>query len=199
MFYKIVVIIMRLYLRVFNRWTISGRENIPSQGPLVLIGNHVSYWDPVILACSVNREVHFMAKAELFKVPIFRQIIKWLHAFPVKRGSADRNALRISAELLNQGKVLALFPEGTRSKTGELLPFKPGAALFALRAKAPIVPIMLLGTRSTFPLTLRGKIEVRIGEPICFNELFEQKISNEQLEEATLVIREKMLSILKEV
>lgn len=199
MFYKIVIIIMRLYLRIFNRWTIIGRENIPQQGPLVLIGNHVSYWDPVILACSVNREVHFMAKTELFNVPIFSQIIKWLHAFPVKRGSPDRNALRTSSEILNNGKVLGLFPEGTRSKTGELLPFQPGAALLALRAKAAIVPIMMLGSRSTFPLTIRGKIEVRIGEPMYFNELVEQKISGEELEKATLAIREKMLSLLKEV
>ncbi|MGI6606159.1 MAG: lysophospholipid acyltransferase family protein [Peptococcia bacterium] len=199
MFYKIVIIIMRLYLRIFNRWTIIGRENIPQQGPLVLIGNHVSYWDPVILACSVNREVHFMAKTELFNVPIFRQIIKWLHAFPVKRGSPDRNALRTSSEILNNGKVLALFPEGTRSKTGELLPFQPGAALLALRAKAPIVPIMMLGSRSTFPLSIRGKIEVRIGEPMYFNELVEQKVSGEELEKASLAVREKMLSLSKEV
>lgn len=199
MFYKVVISIIRLYLRIFNRWTIIGKENIPQQGPLVLIGNHVSYWDPVVLACSVNRVVHFMAKEELFRVPVFRQIIRGLHAFPIKRGKPDKNALRYSAEILTKGEVLALFPEGTRSKTGELLPFYPGAALFALRAKAPVVPIIMLGNRTTFPLTIRGKIEVRIGQPMYFHDLIEQKFGGEEIEKATIVIREEMLRLLKEV
>lgn len=199
MFYKVVIRIISLYLRIFNRWTIIGKENIPQQGPLVLIGNHVSYWDPVILACSVNRVVHFMAKEELFKVPVFSRIIRWLHAFPIKRGKPDKNALRYSTEILTKGEALALFPEGTRSKTGELLPFYPGAALFALRAKAPVVPIVMLGNRTTFPLTIRGKIEVRIGQPMYFYDIIEQKFGGEEIEKATTTIREEMLSLFKEV
>lgn len=199
MFYNVIIRILRLYLKIFNRWTIIGQENIPQHGPLVLIGNHVSNWDPVILACSVNRDVHFMAKEELFKVPVFCWIIRWLQAFPVRRGKPDKNALRISAEILAKGEVLALFPEGTRSKTGELLPFYPGAALFALRAKAPVVPVIMIGNRTTFPLTLRGKIEVRIGKPMYFQDLLEKKIGGEDIEKATTIIREEMLRLLKEV
>jgi 1-acyl-sn-glycerol-3-phosphate acyltransferase len=199
MFYKFVLKLLNFYLVVFNRWSIQGKENLPQEGPVVLVANHASYWDPVILACSVNRVVHFMAKEELFKVPVFGTIIRLLHAFPVKRGRPDRNALRMTTEILQKGDVLALFPEGTRSKTGELLPFHPGAALFALRAKAPLVPISISGSRTTFPLSLRGKITVNIGRPFYYADLYEQKISAEDLEKVTSEIREEMNHLLKDV
>lgn len=199
MFYKIVLKLLKFYLVVFNCWIIQGKENIPREGPVVLVANHVSYWDPVILASSVNRVVHFMAKEELFKVPVFGTIIRLLHAFPIKRGRPDRNALRMTTEILQKGDVLALFPEGTRNKTGELLPFHPGAALFALRAKAPIIPMVISGSRTTFPLSLRGKIIVNIGRPFYYTDLYEQKISAEDLDKVTSEIREEMNRLLKDV
>ncbi len=195
MFYKFVHALVSFYLRVFNRWEITGEENIPSQGPVVLVANHISLWDPPFLACSIRRPVHFMAKEELFKIPLLGRIIKALGAFPVKRGKPDRNALRLAAKYLENGEILGLFPEGTRSKSGELLQPHPGAALFALRSGAPIVPVGLMGTRTTFPLTLRGHIRVKIGKPMVYPELYNTKISNEDLERvsAEIMLRVKEL------
>lgn len=198
MLYRVVCNLLGLYLKVFNRWIVQGKENIPCDGAIVLVGNHVSLWDPVVLACSVDRTVNFMAKEELFKIPVLGKLITLLNAFPIKRGRPDRNALRIASERLKDGKVLGLFPEGTRSKTGELLPFLPGAALFALRSHAPIVPIALIGTRTTFPLSLRGKIRVVIGKPLIYPDLYEQKITPEDLDRVTSDIMKEITQLLKD-
>jgi len=199
-FYTIIRKIFVIYLTLFNRWFIKGKENIPENGPVVIIANHVSYWDPVIFACSVHRPVHFMAKEELFKVPLFGRIISALYAFPIKRGqTADRNALRIATKLLKNKEILGLFPEGTRSKTGDLLPFHPGAALFALRASAPIVIMYIHGSKTTFPLSLRGNIKVIIGKPIVYEDLLEKKFTSEDVERVTSDIMEEMRRLQKDV
>jgi len=199
MFYKVIRMIFVIYLKIFNRWLIKGKENIPSQGSAVMIANHVSLWDPVVFACSIDRTVHFMAKEELFKVPIIGKLFPALCAFPIKRGQADRNALRIASKLLNNGEVLGLFPEGTRSKTGDLLPFHPGAALFALRSGAPIIVIYITGSKTTFPLSLRGKIKVAIGKPKYYEDLYEKKATTKDLDMVTSDIMEEMKLLQKDV
>lgn len=199
MFYQMIRKLFAVYLTLFNRWIIQGKENIPQEGPVVLIANHVSLWDPVIFACSIHRPVHFMAKEELFNIPVFGKIISALDAFPIKRGQADRNALRIATKLLNNNEILGLFPEGTRSKTGDLLPFHPGAALFALRAGAPIVVMYIHGSKTTFPLSIRGKIKVNIGKPIVYEDLIEKKYTPQDLEQVTSDIMEEMRRLQKGV
>ena len=95
----------------------------------------------------------------------------------------DRNALRVAAQYLEKGEMLGIFPEGTRNKSADpLLPFQPGAALIAVRSNAPLVPVGLIGTKSTFPLSLRGNIRVRIGKPLVYPALSEQKVSHGDLE-----------------
>jgi 1-acyl-sn-glycerol-3-phosphate acyltransferase len=198
MFYKVIHALVSFYLRLFNRWEITGEHNIPESGPVVLVANHISLWDPPFLACSIRRPVHFMAKEELFNIPLLGRIIKALGAFPVKRGKPDRNALRLAAKYLENGEILGLFPEGTRSKSGELLQPHPGAALFALRSGAPIVPVGLIGTRTTFPLTIRGNVRVKIGEPVVYPELYNNKITNEDLERVSAEIMLKVKELLEE-
>lgn len=199
MLYTILKNLCKLYLVVFNNWEIKGKKNIPPEGPVILVGNHVSLWDPPILACSVDRKVNFMAKDELFRIPILGKLISLVGAFPIKRGKPDRNALRLADKLLYNGEILGLFPEGTRNKTEELLPFHPGTALFALRAGAPIVPMYLQGTGTTFPLTLRGKIKVNIGKPLYYEELHKRKITSPDLEKVITEVRMKMLCLKKDV
>lgn len=198
MIYHIVRELVKYFVILFNRWEIEGLENIPPSGPVVLVANHVSLWDPPVLACSVNRVVHFMAKEELFKIPLLGWLLPALQCFPVKRGKADRNALRLAAQYLEKGEVLGIFPEGTRSKTQQLLPFQPGAALFALRSGAPIIPVGLLGTKTTFPLTLRGHIRVRIGKPLTYPGLEGAKIGNEDLERVTSDIFAQISQLISE-
>ena len=181
MLYRIARALVAVFLFVFNSWEIEGKENIPKEGPVVLVGNHISNWDPLFLACSVDRVVHFMAKEEIFRFPLFRAVFLGLQCFPVKRGKVDRNALRMAAVCLENNEVLGMYPEGTRSKTSEMLPFQPGAAIFALRSNAVIVPVATSGTRTSFPASLRGKVRVCIGRPLSYPELKDKKIGNKDL------------------
>ena len=196
MLYRIARALVKLFLRIFNSWEIEGKENMPEDGPVVLVSNHISNWDPLYLACSVDRVVHFMAKEEIFRFPLFAKVLLGLQCFPVKRGKVDRNAMRIAAAYLENNEVLGMYPEGTRSKTSEMLPFQPGAAMFALRSNAVIVPVAIIGTRTSFPATLRGKVRVRIGKPLSYPELKDTKISNEDLLRVTEDIAESIRRML---
>lgn len=195
--YRLVCGMLRIYLKLFNNWEVEGRGNLPVKGPVVLASNHISLWDPVVIGCSIKREIHFMAKEELFRIPVFGRFIRSLNAFPVKRGRVDRNALRLAARYLEESRVLGLFPEGTRSKSSDLLPFQQGAALFALRSGAPIVPIGVTGTRSVFPFSLRGRIRVKLGKPLVYSELYSQKIGEAELTMVTREIEENIRGLLK--
>ena len=157
---------LRILFRVVFRWRITGLENIPVGGA-VLSPNHLSFWDIPLIALAVPRRVHFMAKEELFRIPVFGFIIRSLLAFPVKRGAPDRNAIRYAIEKLQEGDIVLVFPEGTRSKTGKLGEFKPGAFLIAVKAGAPTIPAVIIGTnrmlRSSGPFP---RIEIQFGAPV---------------------------------
>jgi 1-acyl-sn-glycerol-3-phosphate acyltransferase len=146
----------------FMGWKVRGVENIPTDGPVILVINHVSLWDPILAACSVPRNVSYMAKEELFNSFLLGPIIRRLGAFPVKRGQGDTSAIRNSLSILKEGKVLGLFPEGTRSKSGELQKGLPGMVLLMEKSKAPVVPIKVYGTRHLLTKGW-GKIGVIIG------------------------------------
>lgn len=146
-------------------WKIRGIENLPQEGPVILAINHVSLWDPVVVASSIPRQVSYMAKEELFSIPLLGAIIGRLGAFPVKRGQGDMSAIRQSLKVLKDQKVLGLFPEGTRSKTGELQKGLPGIALLMEKGKATVVPIKVSGTKNLLTKGW-GKIEVVIGSPL---------------------------------
>lgn len=197
MFYRVVRFLVTVYLKIFNRWEIEGHDNIPVEGPVVIVANHVSQWDPLFMGCSMKRTIHYMAKEELFRIPIFKQIIVGMGAFPIKRGKVDRNALRTAAKYLEEGEILGLFPEGTRSKTKEMLPFQQGAALFALRSGSPIVPVGLNGTKKAFPKSLRGKIKVKIGKPMLYPDIYGKKIKEEDLNRVTQDMVVKVTELLE--
>jgi len=149
-FYKFCRSLFRFFFSVFCNWKVKGVENIPQEGPLLVIANHISYWDPVVIASVMNKHVYFMAKAELFNYPVFGALIRSLGAFPVSRKQIDRSSLKRALALLGEGKVVCIFPEGTRNKKGDLLPFLPGAAFIARKASVPIIPIALQKKRRPF-------------------------------------------------
>jgi len=153
--------ICRAALRLFYRWRVEGADRVPSKGPVILCCNHVSWLDPINLGCAVGPRVYFMAKEELFRIPVFGGLLRALGAFPVARGKADRRAIRRALELLEEGKVLGLFPEGTRSRTGRLGKAQPGAAMIALKSGTPIVPVVVTGSYRPF-----GKLGIKVGDPI---------------------------------
>jgi 1-acyl-sn-glycerol-3-phosphate acyltransferase len=136
--------------------------NVPAQGPVVICANHISWWDPILVANAIGRPIHFMAKVELFRNPVFAFIMRRVNAFPVDRGKPDLSAIRDSIDVLQSGKALGIFPEGTRLKDkGVLGEMHPGAALVALRTGSPVVPVAIRG-RYAF----RGTVTVLFGEPM---------------------------------
>jgi len=178
MFYSFVRAVLRLVLLLLRRWKIYGAENMPEDGPAVVVANHVSYWDPVVVGCALSRKVYFMAKGELFKIPVLGSLISWLDAFPVYRDRVDSVAIRTALTHLKAGRVVGLFPEGTRSHINKLLNPHIGAAMIASRTGAPIIPVALDGTRGIF-----GKVKVFIGKPVVSTKFegVEKKPSKEEL------------------
>ena len=146
-------------------WRIQGVENLPDEGPVILAINHQSIWDPLVAASSLQRKVSFMAKEELFSVPVLGKVFSKLGAFPVKRGQGDMSAIRQSLAILKEGRVLGLFPEGTRSKNGDIQKGLPGMVLLMEKSKAIVVPIKMFGTRHLLTKGW-GKITVVIGKPM---------------------------------
>lgn len=133
-------------LRAVVGLRIEGLERVPPTGGLLVICNHLHNADPILLAASFPRPLHFMAKKELFAIPVVGPIIRGVGAFPVDRGRADRWALRRAEATLAQGIAVAMFPEGTRSTTGALQVAHPGAALLALRSGVPVIAMGITGT-----------------------------------------------------
>lgn len=167
MFYSVLKILFRVLFKIFLRLEVKGAENIPQTGPLVIASNHLSLLDPPLIGVAATRKIHFMAKQELF-VPVLGSIYKELGAFPVKRGGADRAAIKHGIDLLLAGKVLAIFPEGTRSKTGALGKAEPGALMMAGKAKAAIIPTCIKGSDLKRQGRLWPKVCVSFGNPIYF-------------------------------
>ncbi len=161
--YRFIRNICYIIMRILFKFRVEGHENIPIQGGAVLVANHVSWIDPVALACGVSRPVHFMAKNELFKNPFLGWVFRKVYAFPVKRGTVDRQAIVTALKRVRTGNLLGIFPEGTRSKSDELLPFHSGAASFSIKSHVPLVPIYIQGTNK---LRLRSEIKVTIGKQI---------------------------------
>ena len=170
------------------QYKVIGKENVPSEGGVLLCSNHISNFDPPTVGIAAPRQVHFMAKEELFSAPILGKILPHVNAFPVKRGMSDREALRKALAILKEGKVLGLFPEGTRSKTGELGEGLAGAGFFALRSDAHIVPCAIIGPYKPF-----RRLKVVFGKPINFDEHRKNKIS---AEEATNIIMNEIQQLI---
>lgn len=145
----------------------SGAENVPAEGPLVVACNHVSYLDPPLLGTWFPRVIHFMAKRELFEVPVFGTLIRAVHAFPVNREGGDVSAVRRALHVLKAGGCVGIFPEGRRNIDGEAQA-RNGAVLLATMAHCPVIPAALIGTRAAAKRLRASRVELRIGHPLTF-------------------------------
>jgi 1-acyl-sn-glycerol-3-phosphate acyltransferase len=152
----------RSFLRGLYRIDVAGAERIPASGPVILVANHESIWDPFILAIATPREVHYMAKAELFQNRVLAAAMRSFNAFPVERGGGDRDAMSEAGRLVTRGEVVGMFPQGT-SKPERQIGWHRGAARLALATGAPIVPVRLRGTR---PIPRRSRVHITVAEPI---------------------------------
>ena len=144
------------------RLQVIGGENIPDEGPVLIVSNHISQIDPPVLGiAALPRRSHYMAKAELFRIPLLRRIVYRMGAFPVERGGADRRALRLARDVLRRDDVLLMFPEGTRYTDGRLRPGLPGAGSLGLEPGVTVVPAAIWGSNRLF-----RKVRVAFGPPL---------------------------------
>ena len=163
-------LIFRIFFGILFRPKILGLENIPAEGGFILSANHVSNWDPPFLGTFSSRPVCYMAKEELFKNPVFGAAIRALNAFPVRRGAADKTAIKNAVKILKESKCLGLFPEGTRSKTGKIGKAESGVSILAAMTKVPIVPAAIVNTEKIFSADEKfPRLVLVIGRPIYFN------------------------------
>jgi 1-acyl-sn-glycerol-3-phosphate acyltransferase len=169
--YWLVCSTVRIFLRIWERLEVHNSENVPAVGGCVIASNHASYLDPPALAVSVkHRIVHFMARNTLFSKPLARWFLTSVQVLPVDRTKGDVGAIRRSVNLLKSGNVLGLFPEGTRSPSGEIQSAKGGIGFLIAKAEVPVVPAYVDGSFQAFPKgskrIKRGQMRIFYGKPI---------------------------------
>jgi 1-acyl-sn-glycerol-3-phosphate acyltransferase len=157
---------------------------------VLICSNHISDFDPPFVGISISRELSFVAKSELFQIPLFGRLIRRLHAFPIKRGTGDRGAIRLAVHLLNDGHALLIFPEGHRNRDGHLKKGMSGAGFFATKTDAAVVPCAIIGK-----FKFRKKVKVVFGKPIDTNMM---KGKNMRSAEASKIIMEHIQDLLNQ-
>ena len=171
--YHSTAALARVLVKILSNTTVLDGERIPTQGSIIIVCNHNNYLDPVIVVVSVRRYLSFMAKEELFRVPLLGGFFISTGVIPTKRHSADRAALRRAEAVLSSGGAICMFPEGTRSKDGRLLPGQPGATFLALHSGVPVIPVGITGTQrvhSPLDVLKRPEIVVNVGEPFSIKK-----------------------------
>ena len=191
--YEFVKVVLQPTTRTLFKARVRGAEKVPASGPLVVAANHMSYLDPPILGTWFPRTISFMAKQELFELPILGPLIKRVHAFPVNREAGDVGAIRRALHILKQGGVVGVFPEGTRNLQGDAQA-RGGAVLLAATAHCPLVPVALVGTNLAVKRLRASNVEVRIGEPLVFQGS-ERKPTKTELAQWT----EKVATVIQEL
>ncbi len=188
MLLRFVLLLVKCFMYTIFRLRVHGKENLPSEGPIIVALNHKSFWDPVLAISVLPRRLNFMAKKELFNNPILGGILKWAGAFPVARGTSDLGAIKTSLSILRAGKALAIFPEGTRVKNDQPHAAKAGVAMIAEKTGAPIVPVAIAGK-----YRFLSKVDLYIGEPVSVKSQDGTKLSGEELQKISDTLMEQIL------
>lgn len=174
-------------LKVFFRLKCIGTENIPKSGAVILAPNHISYFDPPVVGMGTSRQTHYMAKEELFKPKLQGAWMRSIGVFPVRRGTADRKSIRQALDLLEKGKIVCIFPEGTRSPDGKLQEPELGIGLLAMKSRAPILPAAVIDTDKVLPPHATKvhihPIKMVYGVPMTFPDLYDSEDSRGAMEE----------------
>jgi 1-acyl-sn-glycerol-3-phosphate acyltransferase len=171
MFRRFANLVLGLLFRIVFRLDITGRQNVPAQGPFITMMNHIYFIDPILVATLAPRNIVIMSKIENYQNPLLALVMHLYGTFPVHRGELDMTAIRTSLRIMEQGHGLLMAPEGTRSKTRTLQPGRDGMAWLAVRSQAPIVPVALSGQEylgHNLRRLRRTPLRVVFGEPFCF-------------------------------
>ncbi len=181
--------------KVIYNLKISGAENVPDDGSYVVVCNHISLGDVIILGVACRRQIHFMAKKELFKIPLLSGLIKVLGAFPVDRKGNPAGAVKASIRYLKDGRLVGMFPQGTRSRniSVEDTEFKTGAAFAAYKSEAGIIPAFIKTKNQKFKLFSRT--DIAFGTPIPFDKLCFSEGGRDELENATQIIKDAVFEL----
>ncbi|HKF37162.1 MAG TPA: lysophospholipid acyltransferase family protein [Ktedonobacteraceae bacterium] len=182
-----LIVAVAIHLRVF------GLRNVPARGGFIMASNHLAWADIPLIALRLHRKVVYMAKEEYFSSRI-AWLVRFLGAFPVKRGEGDRQALRTGEEQLKKGKILVIFPEGTRSRTRTMAKGHAGMGMIALRTGVPVVPVAIWGSEKAFK-EFRPSVTICYGNPIVLKPRGE-KITREDIDEATDLVMRSIASML---
>lgn len=187
-FYRVSRAFLRVLLKLMFRLEAVHPERVEPGKPFILCSNHNSNWDPPLVGTPLDVQVHFMAKEELFKIPILKQLITVYGAFPVNREQVGKQTIQTILQLLRANKVLCIFPEGSRNSQEA----RRGAATFALKTGAPVIPIAIVGSYKPF-----SKMKVKYGSPLVFDHL--QHLSrDEMLQAATQEIMDAIHKLMEE-
>ncbi len=195
MLYRIVRWLLRLIFVPLGLKTV-GLEKMPADGPIIIAANHVSMWDPFMVALALKRTVHFMSKDEIFKITPLGWLLNKVYVFPVKRGTPDTAAIKHSLTVLKEGNVLGIFPEGTRNREHEKLKPHAGMALFAIRSGAPVLPVAVTGTEHGIVCGWIWPLRVIVGEPLYFSGEQYKKAGSATLDEVSQEIMDKILDLI---
>ncbi len=169
----------RVLFKIFTRYQVIGAKNIPQNGAAILVSNHISNWDPPLVGSASKRQVHFIAKAELFQNFLLGFLLKLCGVIRLKRGRSDREAISKALEVLKQGRLFGIFIEGRRNKVNvnQMQPPQHGAAMIALKSKAPVIPIILINSHQIF----KGypRLQIIIGKPVALK--IDQELDKKKL------------------
>ncbi|TRZ51742.1 MAG: 1-acyl-sn-glycerol-3-phosphate acyltransferase [Dehalococcoidia bacterium] len=186
-FYYVCRLVIKMLLLLLTHWQVRGKGNVPGRGPLLIVANHINLADPVLIGASLRRKVTFMAKEELFRAPFSRFFMCNFGAFPVRRGRIDRKAFNQANQVLAEGRVLVVFPEGRRSQNNQLQTAFLGSALIALRNGALVLPVGISGSEKIKGLAWmlrRPRVMVNIGNPF-YPPSGSGRLTREELAELT--------------
>lgn len=181
--YSFIRVFAQLIAVALYRVRCEGRQNWPTNGGGLVCSNHQSYFDPPLVGMTCPRQLNYLARDTLFKVPVLKQVITFLDTIPIDREGSGLAGLKETMKRLRAGELVLIFPEGTRTHDGELLPLKPGFCSVARRSRVPLIPVGIDGAYQawprTSPLPLPGKLAVVVGRPISPEEV--ENMTDEEL------------------
>ena len=189
------LLIFPIYKFIF-RGHLKGRDNIPKKDSFIMVSNHGSLLDPPLLGHALGRNISFMAKAELFKIPFLGFVIKACGAYPVKRGIADKNTIKTACNKLSKNNCIGIFIDGTRQKNGRVNKPKQGAALLAFKNQKLLLPVAIVNShrliRFKFCIPLFSKIVIKVGKPVQPP----QSSSRDDLHSVTMLLQDKINNLI---